>query len=120
MIPINEILPVIKNKKKFNLTNGCDLSEQILITELHLKSVGSMRRAVEGSSMRFGTVPLPLGESPPPPPRCSGDGVARGSDHSPQGQRRYRGRRPCCQDRFSLVWKENTAPAASACLQGGS
>lgn len=70
--------------------------------------------------MRFGTVPLLLGESPPHPPRCSGYGVARGSNHSPRGRRRYRGHRPYCQDRFSLVWKGNTAPAALACLQEGS
>lgn len=74
-------------------------------------------RAVEGNSMRFGTVSLLLGESPP---QCSGDGVAPGSDRSPPGQRRGRGHHPCCQARSSLVWKGNTAPAASACLQGGS
>lgn len=67
--------------------------------------------------MRFDTVPLLLGGSPP---RCSGDGVARGSGHSPRDRRRCRGRRPCCRDRFSLVWRGNTAPAASACLQEGS
>lgn len=68
--------------------------------------------------MRFDTVHLQWDKSLPP--LSSDNDGARESDHSLQGQHRYRGHHPCRRALRSPVFQVGTSPTPSVFLMGGS